>query len=223
MADQFVCDTREVREFIRTVKEVIAAAPSVRERLEALRPAFGALMADPDWLPAQFRRSCQAGGMGKGVASWLLYRDSAGTLSLSVLVLSPGAATPVHDHLAWGLVGLYAGEQDEEVYETSGAVAAGATHAELKLASRNHLRPGSFYELIPPTGDIHRVITTGSEPSISLHLLGNDVGCVDRHRFDPASGSVSPFRSGYSNKECDASTESRENMALAANHDAPSS
>ena len=27
-----------------------------------------------------------------------------------------GAATPVHDHLAWGLVGIYRGQQDETVY-----------------------------------------------------------------------------------------------------------
>ena len=27
-----------------------------------------------------------------------------------------GAHTPVHDHLAWGIVGLYEGTQDEDVF-----------------------------------------------------------------------------------------------------------
>ena len=51
--------------------------------------------------------------MGKGIANWLLYRDTGGLLSLTSLVLPAGVATPVHDHLAWGMVGLYSGEQEE--------------------------------------------------------------------------------------------------------------
>ena len=47
-----------------------------------------------------------------------------------------------------------------------------------------------------------RVITTGDKPSISLHLLGNDVGCVWRHRFVPETGEVMPFRPGYTNQHC---------------------
>ena len=141
--------------------------------------------------------------MGKGIANWLLYRDTEGVLSFSALVLPPEAATPVHDHLAWGLVGLYVGEQDEEVYEPSAPVGDDDNQANLVLATKNRLDVGSFYELIPPTGDIHRVVTTGDEPSISLHLLGNDVGCVLRHRFEPETGEVAPFRSGYTNIDCE--------------------
>jgi predicted metal-dependent enzyme (double-stranded beta helix superfamily) len=102
------------------------------------------------------------------------------------------------------LVGLYTGEQDEEIYEAAAPVRPDDRHADLTLVSKNHLGVGSFYELIPPTGDIHRVVTTSDEPSISLHLLGNDVGCVWRHRFEPETGEVAPFRSGYSNRDCEA-------------------
>jgi hypothetical protein len=38
---------------------------------------------------------------------------------------------------------------------------------------------------------------------VSLHLLTNDTGCIWRHRFEPESGEVSPFRSGYVNVECE--------------------
>jgi predicted metal-dependent enzyme (double-stranded beta helix superfamily) len=204
MADEFICDTPEVRTFIGKVKEVVARTTSVEERLAGIRPLFSQMMTDPNWLPEEFRRTYEAGGMGKGIANWLLYRDTEGTLSLSALVLPPGGVTPVHDHLAWGLVGLYVGEQDEEVYEPAAPVRSDDNHAELKLVAKDHLEVGSFYELIPPTGDIHRVITTGDEPSISLHLLGNDVGCILRHRFEPETGEVAPFRSGYTNQDCEA-------------------
>ena len=204
MADEFMCDTPEVRIFIGQVKVIVAGIGSVKERLAAIRPLFSQMLADPNWLPEEFRRTYEAGGMGKGIANWLLYRDTGGALSLSALVLPSGTATPVHDHLAWGLVGLYVGEQAEELYEPAAPVGAEDTHADLKLVANNRLKIGSFYELIPPSGDIHRVITTSDEPSISLHLLGNDVGCILRHRFEPATGEVAPFRSGYTNQECQA-------------------
>ena len=208
MADEFICDTIEVRNFIGKVKEIVAATPLVKARLAAIRPLFAQMMADPYWLPERFRSSSETGGMGKGVANWLLYRNTEGTLSLCAVVLAPGAATPVHDHLAWGLVGLYVGEQAEEVYEPASPVGQDERHADLKLVAKNHLNVGSFYELIPPTGDIHRVLTLGDEPSVSLHLLGNDVGCVWRHTFVPDTGEVAPFRSGYTNKDCE--TKSRD-------------
>jgi predicted metal-dependent enzyme (double-stranded beta helix superfamily) len=211
MADEFICDTPEVRNFIGKVKEIVGAADgdgSVSEKLAAIRPYFSQMMGNPDWLPAEFRRAPVEGGMGKGIANWLLYRDTEGTLSLSALVLLPGSVTPVHDHLAWGLVGLYVGEQDEEVYQAAAPVGAEDARADLKLVSKNHIQVGSFYELIPPIGDIHRVFARGTEPSISLHLLSNDVGCVLRHRFEPETGGVAPFRSEYTNRRCESNLQS---------------
>lgn len=44
---------------------------------------------------------------------------------------------------------------------------------------------------------------TREEPSISLHLPENDVGCLWRHRFEPETGEVAPSRSGYGEKDCE--------------------
>ena len=63
---------------------------------------------------------------------------------------------------------------------------------------------GEFYTLLPPIDDIHYVKTVSEEPSVSIHLLANDTACVWRHRFDPAAGTVTAFRSGYSNAPCPA-------------------
>jgi predicted metal-dependent enzyme (double-stranded beta helix superfamily) len=132
--------------------------------------------------------------MGGGIGQWLLCRAADGSLSFFALVVPPGAETPVHDHLAWGLVGLYRGTQDEEIYARRGGA--------LELVERRGLVPGDFYALIPPTDDIHRVRTTSDETSVSLHLLTNDTGCVWRHAYDPATGAESDFRSGYANVDC---------------------
>lgn len=202
MADEFLCDVPELHAFIDRVKGIIHGEETVPEKLAVIRPYFTRLMADPRWLPEEFRRMPEMGGMGTGTANWLLYRDTEGSLTLSALVLPPNTSTPVHDHLAWGLVGLYMGEQVEEVFEVCEPVGQENGHADLQVAETNRLKVGSFYELIPPTGDIHRVTNIGHEPSISLHLLTNDVGCVLRHRFEPETSRVMPFRSGYSNLDC---------------------
>jgi predicted metal-dependent enzyme (double-stranded beta helix superfamily) len=145
MAEEYYCDTPEVRSFIGHVKGIVAGSGSVEERLAAIKPHFSEMMADPNWLPEAFRRTSEEGGMGKGIANWLLYRDTEGSLSLSALVLLPGAATPVHDHLAWGLVGLYVGEQRDEVYAAGAPVGPGDEQAELSLVAEKQLEAGSFY------------------------------------------------------------------------------
>lgn len=195
MSDELVLDTPVVRDFLDAVRGAIAASASPAEACDAIRPRFAQLLADEDWLPADYTAPVPGSGMGGGIGQWLLFRAGDGSLSLFSLVVPPGSATPVHDHLAWGLVGLYRGTQDEEVYaETGGA---------LDLVERRGLGPGDFYVLIPPRDDIHRVRTTSAEPSVSIHLLTNDTGCVWRHTFDPESGERQPFRSGWVNVDCD--------------------
>jgi predicted metal-dependent enzyme (double-stranded beta helix superfamily) len=197
--DEYILDTPAVRAFVGQVRAALAAAPP-REALEALRPAFAALLADQQWLPEAFQQPAAGSGMGGGIATWLIYRAGDGGLSLFSLVVPPGAVTPVHDHLAWGLVGLYAGEQDERVYQRHAGADVG--HAPLALVEQNHLRPGDFYLLMPPEGDIHSVATTSPGVSVSIHLLGNDTGCVWRHAYNPEDASVRAFRSGWSNVRC---------------------
>lgn len=203
--DEYLLDTPAVREFIGTVRETLAAHGSVAEGLEALRPAFFALLADGTWLPPEFQRPVAESGMGGGIASWLIYRSQGGDLSLFSLVVPPGSATPIHNHLAWGLVGLYAGEQDEEVFRLLQPLAAEHghdEHAPLELVAQNHILPGDLYTLLPPEGDIHRVRTTSDTPSVSIHLLGNDTGCVWRQSFDLDAQRARSFRSGYNNRDC---------------------
>jgi 3-mercaptopropionate dioxygenase len=192
--DEYVLDTPVVREFVAGVRAAFAAAASPEEACEAIRPRFARLLADPGWLPDEYRASAPESGMGGGIGQWLLFRAGDGSLSLFSLVVPPESQTPVHDHLAWGLVGLYRGTQDEEIYaESDGG---------LELRERRALEPGDFYVLIPPRDDIHRVRTTSPETSVSIHLLTNDTGCVWRHAYDPDSGERAPFRSGYVNVDC---------------------
>jgi 3-mercaptopropionate dioxygenase len=199
MQDEYILDTPAVRAFIAKVHAALDVAPPAAA-LELVRGDFVALLADQEWLPDAYRQPAEQSGMGGGIATWLIYRAANGGLSLFSLVVPPGSATPVHDHLAWGFIGLYQGTQDEEVFQADPG--GDDHHAPLTLTARNALVPGDLYKLLPPHGDIHRVITTSQVSSVSIHMLGNDTGCVWRHAYTPEEQSVRAFRSGWSNVEC---------------------
>jgi predicted metal-dependent enzyme (double-stranded beta helix superfamily) len=194
-AEEFVLDNAVIRGFVADVRAAIDGAGSPEDAIAAIHPRFAELLADPGWLPQPYCDAAPESGMGGGIGQWLLYRRSDGSLSLFSLVVPSGSQTPIHDHLAWGLVGLYRGTQEEEIFAS--------TEAGIELADRRALDPGDFYALLPPANDIHRVRTTSPATSVSIHLLANDTGCVWRHAYDPDSGEQKPFRSGYVNAPCE--------------------
>jgi predicted metal-dependent enzyme (double-stranded beta helix superfamily) len=193
--DEWILGTPLIRDFIGEVRTAIERSTSPAETCRAIEPGFEELLTTPGWLPGRFEEDAPHSGMGGGIGQWLLFRAADRSLCLFSLVVPPGSMTPVHDHLAWGLVGLYRGNQDEEFYQPG--------NGRLRLIRQRPLEPGDHYALLPPRDDVHRVRTTSDVTSVSIHLLANDTGCVLRHTFDQETGEARPFRSGYVNAECD--------------------
>lgn len=197
----FIVDTPAIRKLVEQTHQLMEQIEDDAERVERLRPAFAELLAADGWLPEEFANPDETSGMGGGIGQYALYRSEDGSLCLFSLVIPAGATTPVHDHLAWGLVGVYRGSQAETVYRR---VDDGSDegHAVLEVEKELTANSGEFYTLLPPAGDIHEVTTISDGPSVSIHLLGNDTACVWRHQFVPEEQRVIPFRSGYSNAPC---------------------
>src|SRR5258707_14880922 len=116
----FLVDAPEIRALIAETARVTAALRDDAARVEALRPAFAALLAADGWLPEACAQPDASSRMGGGIGQYALYRAEDGSLCLFSLVVPAGAATPVHDHLAWGLFGIYPGRQDETSYRRLG-------------------------------------------------------------------------------------------------------
>jgi predicted metal-dependent enzyme (double-stranded beta helix superfamily) len=197
----FLVDVPEIRALIAETERLMREEPDDRARVARLRPAFARLLESDGWLPAEYAQPDFKSGMGGGIGQYALYRATDGSLCLFSLVIPPASQTPVHDHLAWGLVGIYRGAQDETIYRR---VDDGREDGRARLAvqQQQRLQAGEFYALLPPKDDIHYVKTVSDVPSISIHLLANDTACVWRHRFEPEAERVTPFRSGYSNAPC---------------------
>jgi predicted metal-dependent enzyme (double-stranded beta helix superfamily) len=205
--EEYYLDDARLRSFVETIDRTAAEHDEVPSLLSALREPFVDLLERDDWLPERYRTlpspdDDNASDMGGDIAQWLLYRR-AGALSISSLVVPPGVSTPVHDHLAWGLVGLCQGTQRETFYRRVDDGDADEGHAELAETEVQTAGPGDWYELIPPDGDIHDVTTTSDVPSVSIHVLGADIGCIPRHAFDLGDDRVELFQSGYTNVECE--------------------
>ena len=182
--------------FIAEVEQVLASTEDRRDTIARLTPSFGALLADLAWLHADFRQPVA----GKFV-QYAIYRAEDASLSVMAMVVPPGVATPVHDHRAWGLVGVYQGRQRERVYRRLDD-GSRADFADLQQVAENILAPGDITTLVPPEGDIHMIETISDEASISIHVLGNDIGCEQRHRYDVEHKAVHRFKSGYVNTSC---------------------
>ena len=203
----YLVDTPEIRALIAETERLTRDVADAETRVELLRPAFARLLAADGWLPDQYAQPDLKSGMGGGIGQYALYRADDGSLCLFSLVVPPGARTPVHDHLAWGLVGIYRGAQHETIYCRLDD-GADAGRARLEVHAEQQLREGQFYSLLPPKDDIHYVETISETPSVSIHLLANDTACVWRHRFEPEAERVTAFRSGYSNAPCPEAVQS---------------
>ena len=197
----FLVDVPEIRALVDETRRLTGEIADTAARVDALRPAFGKLLAANGWLPKEYAEPDLKSGMGSGIGQYALYRAEDGSLCLFSLVIPAGAETPIHDHLAWGLIGVYRGVQDETVYRRLDD-GTDETKARLEVSRRQTVTRGQFYSLLPPLDDIHYVKTVSDVPSVSIHLLANDTACVTRHRFDAQSGLITPFRSGYSNAKC---------------------
>src|SRR6187549_1733100 len=157
--DEWLLDTPLIRGFVGGVRSAIERSDSATEAVRVVEPGFRELLTRHDWLPRRFQEDAPESGMGSGIGQWLLFRAADRSLCLFSLVVPPGSMTPVHDHLAWGLVGLYKGNQDEEFYAPG--------NGKMELVRRRPLQPGDHYVLLPPVDDIHRVRTTSDVTSVS--------------------------------------------------------
>jgi 3-mercaptopropionate dioxygenase len=146
-------------------------APTVAAVCSALQPFLGR----PELLSPQHRHADP-----DHYRANLLHVAPDGLFSLLALVWLPGQETPVHDHLAWCVVGVHEGVEYESRYRLS------ADGTALVPTGTALAGPGEVAGLLPP-GDIHRVRNEGATLAVSLHVYGADVrrtGSSVRRRYE---------------------------------------
>lgn len=148
---------------------------------------LGELIAEDDWLPAEFAQPHP-----QYYSQYLLHADPQDRFSVVSFVWGPGQKTPVHDHTVWALIGMLRGAEEGERFERQG------TGQPMKAHRAERLEPGKVDRVSPTLGDIHRVANVYADRvSISIHAYGGNIGEIQRHVYDASTGASKDFVSGY--------------------------
>jgi 3-mercaptopropionate dioxygenase len=124
---------------------------------EALRPFLGR----PGLLTSE-----QETGDPNRYRTYLLHVPDDGAYSLIAAVWRPGQRTPVHDHIAWCVVGVHRGEEHEIRYRL----------VDDHLVEDGHtIGPCGEVAVLTPPGDVHAVVNDGTAVAASLHVYGADL------------------------------------------------
>lgn len=153
-----------------------------------VEPLFCTLLSDMSWLDEKYAR-----GVRDRSIQYLLYRDPNGRYIIVSVVFWQGYATPVHDHLTWGLVGVWHGEEEEERYKRADE----SLPARLRHVGTVVNGPGAVSRLVPPDQEIHRIRAVSPFPSCSIHLYGADINGMPRHQYNLETGEITEFCTTY--------------------------
>jgi predicted metal-dependent enzyme (double-stranded beta helix superfamily) len=172
--------------FVQDLSSLLHTNPAEPRLLDEGAQLLARLVVRDDWLPEAF-----AAPHPTYYQQYLLYADPFDRFSVVSFVWGPGQKTPVHDHTVWGLVGGLRGRERATDYERQADGSFAARGSSL-------LQPGQVTAVSPRIGDVHEVANDlADQVSISIHVYGGNIGRINRHVFDPASGAAKPFVSGY--------------------------
>lgn len=178
----------KLKAFVDEVTALVEAGGDEARVMGGTREAMRRLVAQDDWLPEAVTKPHP-----QYYQQYLLYADPRDRFSVVSFVWGPGQKTPVHDHTVWGVIGMLRGAETCTPFAQQGGKVVPSGEALT-------LRPGDVECVSPTIGDIHRVANAFDDRvSISIHAYGANIGRVRRHVFDPATGAVKEFVSGYAN------------------------
>lgn len=178
-----------LRDFIQSFTRLVEQAGEDEKLIFADgEKLLSELISHDDWLPEDFTQPSP-----EQYQQYLLYCDPLERFSVVSFVWGPGQTTPVHDHTVWGMVGVMRGAETCEEFDLEPAT------GNLRSQHTHQLPTGDIDLVSPRIGDIHKVSNAFEDRvSVSIHIYGANIGSVNRHIYDPDTGSQKDFVSGYS-------------------------
>lgn len=178
-----------LRTFIDDVDSVLAGTDDEHEITQRVADRLSALLAGDYRLPDELTRPS-----AEHHVNYPLHIAPDGSWSLVCVVWNTGQRTPVHGHETWGVAGIYSGAERELRYVKPTAAEEGKP---LTPAGEQVWERGQVTVCCTTDDDVHAVTAVGDEPTIGIHVYGADIGVIERRRYDPVTGAVQRFVSGW--------------------------
>lgn len=161
------------QEFVQACRQALDSEDPQARVAALLRAA----LADPEGM----RQVLEAEPMQGAVRP--LFRSPE--LTIAHVATAPGSVSPIHNHCMWGVIGMFAGQEDNHLYTRAGAGLDGA--------GTRVLRRGDVFEMDPNL--IHAVENPLDVPNGGLHIYGGDLmERPGRSLWDPDSGEEVPYQ-----------------------------
>ena len=178
-----------LRNFIAEVDLVVRRTDDQYEITKQVAEQLSALLAGGYQLPPQFTRASE-----EHHVNYPLYIDPDGSWCVAAVVWNVGQRTPVHGHETWGVAGIYSGAEREFRYVKPTTAETGGP---LTPAGEHVWERGQVTVCCTTDDDVHAVAAVGNVPTIGIHVYGANIGTIERQLYDPLTGAVRRFVSGW--------------------------
>ncbi len=128
------------------------------------------------------------GNIHTGSQSKPLYIDDSGLILVRAR-FGPEAMTPIHSHGSWGVIGVYQGRDQYQVWRRLDE-GSGPGDARVELVEERILEPGDAVVLPPPPQDIHAQRGHDGKATYEYVLFGANTMVLPRLYFDPSHDSA---------------------------------
>ncbi|MFI5589854.1 hypothetical protein ACIA5G_32730 [Amycolatopsis sp. NPDC051758] len=175
-----------LRTFINDVDRVVGATDDEHKITEHVAELLTALLAGGYRLPPEVTRPS-----AEHHVNYPLHIAPGDRWCLAAVVWNVGQRTPVHGHDTWGVVGIHSGAEREFRYakpETTGPLTPAGEHV---------WERGQVTVCCTTDDDVHAVAAVGDVPTVGIHVYGANIGTIERRSYDPATGAVRRFVSGW--------------------------
>ena len=181
--DEFTHDMESLLKSKLDQGKIFDAGSSLLERL----------ISNENVIPTEYRATA-TNGRRPNHGTYLLYQGESG-LSVTAVVWGPGEHLGPHDHLTWGMIGILNNTLTETRYQRVDDRSREG-YAQLELDRTAKFKPGEITLLVPDTDEIHQMDNHTDRPTVEIHVYGDDLRGIDRHRYDLETGKVIGFRTG---------------------------
>ncbi|NQX68568.1 cysteine dioxygenase [Paenibacillus alba] len=176
-------ETYELKQLETDVLSILAQHSDYRTIIDHVKPYLQKLLLNDHLIPGEYQAP-----LPTKYAQYLLYKPANEAFSVIAFIWGAGQVAPVHDHLVWGLVGLYRGAVVEKRYRREDHGEAAEPRYTIREVSEVTAKQGDISFVYPPDYDIHGVANPFNEVAITVHIYGTDIGKQPRHIHDVATG-----------------------------------